>query len=119
MEGDISYSIGHKHLGKDITHGGCYTVPNGSKRVRCPGYGTIYEFRTMVGGEIVCNVCGQTYASSGFAGRDGQIGHCDKFTVVPLYTLGCGYEEKEVVREADNADNLADNEQIVSVTITY
>ena len=56
---------------------------------------------------------------SGYEGHDGEIMGCSKWNHVYLYKVGCGYEEKEFIRESDNANNLADNEQIIAVTITY
>ncbi len=118
--GTVKYSIGHHHYGSNGK--GCYTKKNtSSTTVTCSGYAGRedwggYDEITGERHHFWFYDCPHGYSADGDRGQYVSVTHQLSSTT---YSLGCGKSEGEFVRETEDVSQLADNEKIVSATITY
>ena len=115
VNGTITYQIGHKHIGDDVTKGGCYTKAIGTKKVRCATPMTMYGNGDYGWGR--CPYCGKEYASSNYA--NGGTARCPYDVTVTQYAINCGHEEGEYIRDTNDMNDVGSDEYIISATIKY
>ena len=97
-----------------------YGTPNSSTANGCYTKATTHTGTTTVVGSYGDWV----YKGPGY-GSDGWVWDPDKPNYVTsnysytLYDIGCGYEEKEFIRETQDISSLGPDETIISATIIY
>ena len=127
VDGTISYQIGHKHVGNDITYGGCYTNAIGTKRVVC---GHLIAMRPTNNDDNVpysvgrCGYCGNEYSSRSFYNTHISTGgygtaSCPHKITVTQYALSCGHEEGDFIRDTNDMNDVGVDEYIISATIVF